>query len=77
MEGAEMKPSLVSFRREPYLCGHCADKAGAKWPKGHVATAHTNTCPYCQVPALSLTHWTDWNWPDRITDRSAKVNREV
>jgi hypothetical protein len=38
-------------KSEPYphywICGSCAKKQGWKWPKGHCATMHSNTCPGC------------------------------
>ena len=52
-----MKPS----REKPYVCSECAKKMGGKWPKGHCATCHTGTCPYCGKEK-GLVSIGDYNW---------------
>lgn len=60
-----------------YLCGECADAAGAVWPPGHVATFHTGTCPLCHTPKAALACWDDWTWPESNLDAGASLGREL
>ena len=45
------------------ICTTCANERNLKWPKGHVATFHIGTCPYCDQ-ARSLCSTGDYDWPD-------------
>lgn len=31
-----------------WVCGECAEEAGGKWPKGHVATVNCLRCGVCE-----------------------------
>lgn len=46
-----------------YICFPCANERGGKWPEGHCATCHNDTCPYCKAHS-QLACISDWNWPD-------------
>jgi hypothetical protein len=59
-----------------YLCGECAEGAGGVWPKGHVATFHTGTCPLCHTPNAGLACWDDWAWPGSDLDAEVSYTRE-
>jgi hypothetical protein len=47
-----------------YICKACAVSKGGKWPKGHLATQHCDTCPYCKKEA-GLCAVDDWIMPGR------------
>jgi len=45
-----------------WVCSDCARKAGAKWPKDHLATFHNGTCDVCGEKA-GVTQPRDWGYP--------------
>lgn len=64
-------------QRAGYLCGHCAEMLGGRWPRGHRATFHSGECPLCKE-SKNLASWDDWNWPKaKKVDKVAKAIREV
>ena len=48
--------------KEGYICNYCADKHGAEWPEGHIATMHIGKCMICNEK-LFLSHTSDYDWP--------------
>jgi hypothetical protein len=63
-------------RKLGYLCAICATEMGGVWPEGHRATAHGNTCPFCNKNTM-LCSWDDWDWPHSTIDHIARKTREV
>ena len=53
-----------------WVCSSCAEKAGGKWPKGHVATFHSGICHVCGE-LVAVTEPRDWCYP------KLKVNHEA
>lgn len=46
-----------------WTCSGCAEEAGGKWPRGHVATWHSNICPVCGEQK-AVTEPRDYRYPD-------------
>ena len=45
-----------------YICGSCALENAGKWPKGHVATFHSDKCGWCEeICAVTAPH--NWGYP--------------
>jgi len=69
--------NAAAARAAGYLCGECAELKGAKWPKGHRATFHSATCPFCKN-CRPIASWDDWSWPKAPGhDEIAKMTREA
>ena len=60
-------------------CYKCFTEMGGK-PSEGVATAVLKTCEYCdgknQQEDEALFPWVDYNWPNRETDKIARLNRD-
>lgn len=65
--GKDLKVKVIEGKLEPadpgFVCGDCARARDARWPPGHCATMHQNTCYYCGKVG-TLANIGDWNWPD-------------
>lgn len=53
-----------------WVCSPCAEKAGGRWPKGHVATFHVGICHVCGEE-IAVTEPRDWRYPN------LKVNHDA
>lgn len=57
-----LKDNVIEYNS--YLCDECAEKHGAVWPEGHIASYFMGKCNVCkEQKSLSCTG--DWNWPDK------------
>ena len=48
-------------RQLRWICAQCAFDAGARWPKDHLATWHTDRCEACREER-SVTEPRDFDW---------------
>jgi len=45
-----------------WICDDCARSHGGRWPEGHVATFHEDTCGWCGE-SKDVTQPRDWGYP--------------
>ncbi len=60
IEGKKVKVTDDNY--PVWSCGECAERAGGRWPDGHLGTFHSNYCQVCgnKKPVTSPR---DWGYP--------------
>lgn len=62
--------------RDIPICADCAEKHGAVWPKGHLATRNSGIiCSGCGLET-TVCPMSDWEWPGR-DGRRMREKREI
>ena len=60
---------MLSDSINPYICSDCASKNNGKWPDGHIATWHYNTCGFCDEKK-PVTHRRNWEYPRKMDEKN-------
>jgi len=62
-----MNKRLTEIKNHYWICEECAEKAGGKFPEGHVCTVTVGTCKSCGSANVMLIPWVDFDWPNLMT----------